>query len=227
MQKKIIIYDRNEIFINDSDIRGMWIQDKGGTQKEKVSLLKKICKKEEVDVFIDMGANYGEFSVALSNAVGKIYAFEPNPWVIKSLNKTALLYDNLHIIPQAVGTNSSNQMFHFHKKYSGGGRLEKWEWRDQRYSDVQQPEFYSEEQVGVCDIAEFLKNIAPKPKTLLIKIDIEGQEESIINHIKDYLCTVERWFILFETNGTEMSRIKKLPGKLIYDLKTDVLIGKI
>ena len=57
------IYSGKEIYLDTNDIRAQWIEKQKGTQPEKVSLLRKICKKEKITNLYDLGANYGEFSV--------------------------------------------------------------------------------------------------------------------------------------------------------------------
>jgi FkbM family methyltransferase len=221
------IYSGKEIYLDMSDIRAQWIEKQKGTQPEKVSLLRKICKKEKITNLYDLGANYGEFSVGLSDAVSKVYSFEPNPVPYACLERTSKLYNNVNVLNEAVSTNDDNQIFHFNTKYSGGGRLsKKWSWRDPRYSQYNSEEYFQEKSIGCVDFLSFLSETNGKDKCM-IKVDIEGMELEIINHIKSYLDSLDGWFIYFEANNKREIDFYKLPGKVLIEHPTDILIGKL
>tara|TARA_B100000700_G_C15034620_1_gene852193 strand:+ start:2086 stop:2751 length:666 start_codon:yes stop_codon:yes gene_type:complete len=219
---KTTIYGKNEIFVDTSDVRGQWIIDQKGTQKEKITLLKKVCIANNVDIFVDIGANYGEFSVALSEKVNEVHSFEPNPTVFKCLKETVKLYDNMNIYQKAVMDVEGVADFYLHKKYSGGGRLSPWTWNENN-----RKENYEKVKVSTCDILDILSNLEIQPKCILLKMDTEGSEIKLINYLKDYLMATDKWFIFFEKNKITPSQRKNLPGRILIDMQHDMLIGKI
>jgi|TARA_R110000824_G_scaffold98876_2_gene235688 FkbM family methyltransferase len=220
------IYSGKEIYLDTNDIRAQWIEKQKGTQPEKVSLLRKICKKEKITNLYDLGANYGEFSVGLSDVVSKVYSFEPNPMPYTCLEQTSKLYNNVNVFNKAVSTNDDNQVFHFNTRYSGGGRLsKKWSWGDHRYIRYNSEEYFQEQSVECVDFLSFLSETNGKEKCM-IKIDIEGMELEIINHIKSYLDSLDKWFLYFESDKVDY-RGSDLPGKVIIEQSHDCLIGVI
>lgn len=65
-------------------------------------------------VFLDIGANFGYFSILLgsvvdSDAGGKVYAFEPNPHMVELLTKSVNINgfgNRITVVPEAVGDKS-------------------------------------------------------------------------------------------------------------------------
>ena len=220
------IYTKRKIYVDLNDIRGTWIHEQMGTQKEKVSFLRSICKKEKITNFYDLGANYGEFSVGLQDVVEHVYCFEPNQNVFKCLKETALLYDNMRALGTAVSTNEQDKELHYNEKYSGGGRLEKdWKWNDGRYQKYNSREYFKKQKVQCTDFLKFLEN-THNSGTCMIKIDIEGSEMLIIDHIRDFLLEQKKWFLYFESDKTLFNE-SDLPGKILARHATDCLIGVI
>jgi FkbM family methyltransferase len=221
------VYNSVRMYIDEQDIRASWIERDLGTQKEKVSLLRKICIKEDICNFYDLGANYGEFSSVISDNVEKVFAFEPNPMVFKCLNRTfSEFHDNTICYQQAVDITSSEKDFYFNSKYSGGGRLNKWEWKDGRYEEFNKEEYYQSSKVTCIRFAEFFKK-NNQNKNCLIKIDIEGLETKIIEDLSKNLEGIDTWFIYFETNNKKEVDWSKLPGDILVEHPHDILIGRI
>jgi FkbM family methyltransferase len=220
------IYNNKQIYLHTEDIRAEWISSNSGTQKEKVLFLHQICEREKIKNFYDIGANYGEFSVALSDICEHIHSFEPNLSVYECLKKTSNLYDNINSYNVAVDIDDISKEFHFHRNYSGGGRLkESWRWKDYRYKQFHGEEMYDKYTVSCIDILKFLKN-QNEPGNILIKIDIEGNELALINHISKYLLDFEyNWFIYFENNKHVQFSRDTLPGNTLEEHPSDILIG--
>ena len=215
------------MYVNEEDIRASWIENKRGTQPEKVSLLKSICLKESICNFYDLGANYGEFSISLSTNVNKVFAFEPNPTVFSCLQKTASeFYDNISPFQKAVDISIGEKDFHFNSRYSGGGKLEKWQWQDQRYKQFNESKYYHSAKVSCVRFSNFFRNYN-KGQSCLIKIDIEGLELKIIEDLAPELEALDKWFIYFEANNKREIDFYKLPGKVLIEHPTDILIGKL
>jgi len=221
------IYGNTKMYVDEEDIRANWIEDRLGTQPEKVSLLKNICLKESVCNFYDLGANYGEFSTSLCANVDKVFAFEPNPSVFNCLQKTSVeFYNNIHPFQKAVDISTSEKDFYFNSRYSGGGRLERWQWQDQRYKQFNESKYYHSTKVSCIRFADFFRE-HNKNQSCLIKIDIEGLELKIIEDLMLELETLDKWFIYFEANDKRKINFSKLPGKVLIEHPTDILIGKI
>lgn len=218
--QKCKVYNLREIYLNPDDVRCDWIKRLRGTQPEKVKAVRQICIENNVDLFIDIGANYGEFTAATEDVVKHNICFEPNPNVISYLKKSFQNSSNVKIHEKAVGSSNEICNFTIHKKYSGGGRLgDEWSWYDGRYSHLNDSSFYETFKVEKINFFNFLE--LQEYETVFIKIDTEGTEVEIIESIKD-LLKGKKWFILYEKNGNKINF-----GKEIYNFKTDVLIGNV
>ena len=230
------IYDNKKIWLTKKDIRAQWIYSQNGTQKEKVSLLKELCLKEEINCLFDIGANYGEFSVGLSDVVAEIYAYEPNIYVYQCLEKTSTIYNNLHTYNIAVDIKESLKDFYIHKLYSGGGRLEqKWIWKDSRYAEQSRDTAMYEKYSIYC--ADILQTLHQKQLqgNILIKIDIEGKELELVDRMSEFLKNYQyNWFVFFEiphdqNKVSDLSlntKLNALEAQILGRYSSDILIGR-
>jgi FkbM family methyltransferase len=148
----------------------------------------------EGDVFFDVGANGGFFTVAAAKKIGPsghVYAFEP------SLRERALLernieinnLDNVTILPFAVGDKNENIKF----VLAEDGALNSIK---ETNHPSQKPE--SEIEVRMVTLDWFVKenNI---PKINFIKIDVEGAEKLAFEGSQEILSNINP-MILFEAN---------------------------
>ena len=78
--------------------------------------------------FFDVGANDGIDSLkyARNNPEDKVYAFEPNPYMIEILEKESKDLQNYNIIPVAVSDYEGSSNFNISKFYNGLGSLLEW-----------------------------------------------------------------------------------------------------
>ena len=137
------------------------------------------------DVFIDVGAHIGTFSLLLNK--GKAYAFEPTKKTFKHLKDNIKLNNkNIIIINQAV----SNSIFNYvvlTGQHSGLNIIAEGE---------------SENKTTTLDSFPFEGNIK------LIKIDVEGHEEYVItgaiNLLKKY-----KPIVIYEFKGLIGAKIKR------------------
>jgi FkbM family methyltransferase len=96
------------------------------TGKEEMAHL--LGELEAGDIFIDIGANCGIFSLTASRIVGasgRVVAIEPNPVMIKRLrfNIEANRFDNVTIVEAAVGESIGDARFHLVEKQLGQSSL--------------------------------------------------------------------------------------------------------
>lgn len=139
---------------------------------------------------IDCGAHIGLFTIVASNLnpEARMVSFEPNPsnivWLRRNIKSNKL---DCQIIEAAVSDHNDNVKFY--SKYSNGGHVcEKTENIDGSYN------------VQLVDLADFLCKFMPT--SLLLKIDIEGEERVVFPAILPILP--EECAVFFEThNGDE------------------------
>jgi FkbM family methyltransferase len=216
------VYGLGKIYLNPEDLRSSWIKQRRGTQKEKVMMVRQICSRRKIDLFIDVGANYGEFTSAAIGVVNRIICFEPNPLVFPYLNKSFEHQQKVTMHQKAIGTAQESCTFTIHKNYSGGGRLgDFWEkkWDDPRFEHLQDESFYQTVNVDKIKLSDFLKD--KNFDSIFIKIDTEGGEEDIINSLEETLSG-KNWFILYENNDNKPINFGK---EIMSFSNTDILIG--
>lgn len=133
------------------------------------------------NVFVDVGANYGYYSMLLRGNFEKIYAFEPIPSIFKELERNLEKFDDAECIRKAV-SNVDGQSVKL--SYHGS----------QGFAET-------------VTLASFFLGM----KIDLVKVDVEGGEwevlegaESILDRIKSWVVELhdpsrkgelEKWFV--------------------------------
>jgi len=167
----------------------------GYYEKELADLLKRIVKPN--DVFIDIGANIGYFSlfVASNFPSAKIIAFEPVTGLYQELNNNVALnnMENITTVNIAVGEiNEEKELF-----VSAANNL--------GMSSFQQPENYSgnKEKVKVVTLGDWFKT-SGLSKINIIKLDIEGSELAALRGMKE-IIKERKPILIIEMNPATLS----------------------
>lgn len=71
--------------------------------------------------FVDIGANYGEFTWVMQHEVLKVWSIEPNPVVGLALAESFSGASNVEVITAGISATPGLSIFHFDLFYSGGG----------------------------------------------------------------------------------------------------------
>ena len=178
----------------------------GYYEKELCELLMKIVRPG--DVFLDLGANIGYFSllVASTSPSAKVISFEPVRDLFQKMNDNILLnkIGNVSTINAAVGEiNEEKELFVSDPDNAG-------------MSSFHQPENYSgkKEKVKVVSIDEWFKT-SGLPGVDLVKIDIEGSELAALRGMKEILQT-QKPVLIVEINPETLSMFSLKPSD-IYD----------
>jgi len=175
---------------------------------------------------IDVGANIGMVSECLAKKGAKVISFEPNSKAYNELTKVAKKYNNIDAKNVAVGIKNRLVNLYMHKQ----SKLSTEDLTQASSLLHEKPNISTGifEEVQEIDFAEYLKSLQRKVE--LIKIDIEGYEIQLINHLLDndsldnvkkiYLETHEKKFIqLVEPTMKLKQRIKSkgFEEKFCYD----------
>ena len=140
------------------------------------------------DVFYDIGANVGFFSVIAAKLVGregKVYAFEPGVENAKSIRHNAELnnFNQIEVIEKAVSNTSGSGEFLL-AKYSGGHAL--------ATADAP-PDLAGKVTVDLVSIDDLIASEQIEPPNF-VKVDVEGAELDVLKGmtqtIKTYQPTV-------------------------------------
>lgn len=161
---------------------------------------------EPGDVFVDVGANVGYFTMlgsALVGPEGKVFAFEPDPKNIARIRHHCEnnRVDNVEIISRPASDSVAEVNFWFNKSSSGGNAL----WNPGEYfGDPQFNDGYS-----VMKSTTLADEFSTKGLTnvKLVKIDTEGAEHAILRGTEGWLKNQSIPYIIAEMNTFGLQKL--------------------
>lgn len=224
---KLIIWRINKIFIKTSIIHTFFNELKiivtpyssygalvfylGLPDKQEMNYLLKQLNSS--DIFIDVGANIGVYSILASYKIkkGKIYAFEPNVKILSDLKNNIQLngIKNIEIISKIVSNHNKSELFESNDI--------------SEISSISKKSGKNIHQISSITIDSFLKNEKIKSVKLL-KIDVEGAEGLIFEGAVKSLKSKIIKNIIFELNlnctnfGHSPAKIISLLNSFNYDV---------
>tara|TARA_B100001093_G_scaffold197595_1_gene189992 strand:- start:321 stop:1004 length:684 start_codon:yes stop_codon:yes gene_type:complete len=163
-------------------------------------------------IAIDLGANIGLISQIMSKYVNQVHSFEPNIEAYSKLRRISQKNKKIKIYPFAAGIKNRISNLYQHK----GSDKSKADLTQASSLLSSKPNldknlFY---EVKEIDIAEFVKSLDKKVD--LIKIDVEGYEVEIINHLLDKVDFSQIGFIFCETHSRNWDE-RKIPLDYLRD----------
>ncbi len=144
-----------------------------GFEQEEFSFVKNILK--EGDIFIDVGANIGLFSLIASKYVGKsgkIIAFEPAPVIYQRMLENCTVNQIENIDARNIGLSNEQGQLIFHVSENGHDA-----WNS--FAPSADTKLQKQISVAVSTLDYELKDI-DKAKVKLVKIDVEGWEKFVL-----------------------------------------------
>lgn len=125
------------------------------------------------DICIDGGANDGTSSDAMAVNGAIVYAFEPNPKLVRYLNKKYKDTENIKVMPQALGSKAGHLNFALPK---GGDTI------GGTVSIANRTDLDVVQKVPVIRMVDFIRKefISKGKRVYLLKLDVEGAEFDII-----------------------------------------------
>lgn len=157
-------------WIKGSGVDGYWL---GSYESEQVKIFKKEIKKD--DVFFDIGANVGFYSLLGAEIVGssgKVFAFEPLPENFKYLKKHIEInnYKNIYSFEVAISNKVGIAFF--------GGVI------NRSQGHLVESGSLKVETISIDEWVKENKLLAPT----VIKIDVEGAEMAVLNGAKNTIA---------------------------------------
>ena len=149
------------------------------------------------DVFIDIGANEGYFSILMGNKGIKSYGVEPSPAdIVLFENNIDInnLHDNVKVLPYAAGHYNGEIEF----KENIFNRM---------WSSVDSGRVNFMNKTIVVPIKRIDEMIPDRNKVKLIKIDVEGYEENVIDGLSFFLDQPVIWIIEIDTADPVFNKI--------------------
>ena len=178
---------------------------------EPLSVAKMKASLREGQVVVDVGANFGYYSLLASRAVGpsgQVYAFEPSPATLKILRLNTQRYDNVYIADKAVSDTCGQIRFFHTDDYVNSGT-------------VANPPFKKSDEVEEIMVqAISLDEYFPKNFEVdFLKIDIQGDDLRAIKGAKGLIQRSQKIKVLVEWAPTWMKnagiQADELPKLLI------------
>ena len=158
---------------------------------------------KEGDVFYDIGANVGFFSVIAAKLVGnigKVYAFEPGGENAASIRYNAGLnkFEQIEVIEKAVSITSGTAQLLL-AQYSGGHAF--------ATADVP-PDLAGETTVDLVSIDELIIQQQIVPPNF-IKVDVEGAELDVLKGMQETIKTYQPTIIYEVDDGDRIAYERK------------------
>ncbi|KUF11740.1 FkbM family methyltransferase [Pseudoponticoccus marisrubri] len=151
---------------------------------------------------IDLGANMGVFATRMAKHAGRVYAFEPDPWTAQKLRENTAGFDNIEVIEAAAGVETGKMPIYRSAKFDTDPR--KGSLSSTLLADKSNVTPETAAMVDVIDFAEFLSGL--HSDIAIVKIDIEGGEVALLEHLLDHPVISRIGYIFVETHETKLPR---------------------
>ena len=197
------IKDVGTVIVDFRDYSGLlWLQHLLGDRMAAFDVEDGLCKAlkrliREDDIFWDVGANAGIVSAFVSTTMPtvKVYAFEPNPDIFKSISSLFLKQSRVKVYPFALSDRNADVVLTIPKGKSVGGSIEGTDYVLKTSS--LKKEDVDEVQVRAFRADSLIESNADVLPPTIVKIDAEGHEVAVIRGLTKTIAKA-RPVIFFE-----------------------------
>lgn len=196
----------------------------GFYEKKQLDFLSKICEKNQISHFFDIGANIGYYSLFFKK-INNIYAFEPNKKNFFSLRENCEL-NNLNINIYNFGLSNLNcdsEIWYTDKDKMGGSAIfNKNDPELKKYN----PKNIIKEKILLKKLDDIIKINNSK---ILVKIDVERHEKKVLEGMEKIIQenNIIMQIEIGEENEEEIfDYLKKLNFKWINSIRHDHFFEK-
>lgn len=193
LNKRQAVY---RVCVLSNDLIGRSFAVTGAYEEAGVAAVEWLCKQNIIknsngSIFIDVGANIGTYSLALSSNFETILAFEPHPVVNKvlSLNKEINGFDNINIQPYGLSNIDAEVTLYEPIRNAGGSSLE----------HTGSGMSYT---VKIKHASTIINQLKHDNNVSFIKMDVEGHELKVMQGLKETLIN-DKPVVAFEANDLE------------------------
>ena len=149
------------------------------------------------ELVIDVGANYGEFAAASTSPL--TLAIEASPSLIPSLEQTFHARPDVRVIHAAVTDHDGSERIHEQLSYSGFGSLFPAVARHQAFYGQRYRRLIAKD-VPALRLDTLLEQLSLTPRSIVLKIDVEGAEPKVLAGATKTLARCQWWRALVEWN---------------------------
>lgn len=186
-----------DLVVRSDDFRAFRIAQTGGTQDEKVAVWKELATALP-SLALDVGANYGEFTMAIAGTGIATLAVEANPGVAACLRQTVANHPHVTVLEAAAAAEPGEAVLYLNERSSGSASLApdspEQERRTQRRSGAVKA--ISVPRVRLCDaVTERGLDVT---RGLIVKVDVEGFESQVLRGLTPLLHATPWWRALVE-----------------------------
>lgn len=196
----INVYGDRQLVVLTSDYRGYLVAKRHGSQRQKIEIWRELAELKP-ELCIDVGANYGEFSVAISDLEIPTIAIEPHPRVAECLQETVRPFPWITVVRGAAGAFEGETTFYMHAQSSGSSSLT-GTWSPRIFAGMGQARLTPIE-TPIFSVSSLVKEQCGRfPRTVLIKVDVEGHELDVYRGAQNLLSETEAWRLILEHSQT-------------------------
>lgn len=195
--KKTINFDGKDITFRTGHGRLKWRVD--SFFEEEPLMIEWIRSFSKEDIFLDIGANVGMYTIAALTKNCKVYSVELDPKNISILFDNLYLnkyFDNCLILPFAVGDKNKIEKIYY-RDFSVGDALQSIG-KETPLPTITGKKFYMQQMIFDLDQVFKHFNLVYPTK---VKIDVDGNEKIVLMGAKDLISNCNEIYI--EDNGLE------------------------
>lgn len=197
----------------------VFLKEKHLKRSLPAEFLKELSRIDKDSICIDLGANIGLISSMMARKGSTVYAFEPNSIAFESLEKKCEKFTNIIPIKKAAGVIDRTTKLYLHQDNKGNNNIDFSEAGSLK-SDKPNISRENSEAIEEIDFANFINQF---DHINLIKIDIEGYEVELLNHLLDRKSLNNISMIFVETHFHKWKELEKPTQELIEKIKNTEL----
>jgi FkbM family methyltransferase len=199
----------SEMYVDLNDIMGFRTALTGTWDDTALRIIQQFPIKNTL--YIDIGANIGLTSIPIAKLGYETIAFEPNPVALSLITKNLAInaIDKFYLFPFALGSTSENiEMTEiFMPRGNLGASSTDSHWSPGIETSIR----FSVPKISLDKVINFLysKTKLDDYENLVIKLDVEGQEDSAMEGSED-LIRAKRPIVIFENNPPKNAEVQSV-----------------
>jgi FkbM family methyltransferase len=177
------------------DVRAYWIA-RGNGRQDVMGLWERLVAHGP-ELCIDIGANYGEFAASAAAGGAAVWAIEANPRLVGCLVETFSANARVKVIEGAMSDTDGQVVLYSHPQCAGYGSLfapavgrNRFMWRQSTRSLSWAVPGYR--------LETLMDRAGVHPRSMVLKIDVEGAEAAVLNGAARPLAACEWWRAIVE-----------------------------
>ena len=181
ISEKFLSISKKKTFEHLTSAREKQLSKLTGNLRRLYPCLKNNIFLKENDIVLDCGANVGNITSVFNRFGCIVYSFEPTSYTFEILERRYKNMEKIHCIKKAVGISNGIQKL-YHHEWSEHNEVY-WSDGNSLISEKSNVNKNDYEEVEIIDLVEFINSL--DKEIALIKIDIEGAEIELLNHLID------------------------------------------